>query len=69
VTYSVILADGQLRMRFEPVIDGPLAPAGGDTFRLFGAIGVRFDRDATGRVIAFTPLDGGARDIRFERVR
>jgi CubicO group peptidase (beta-lactamase class C family) len=65
--YRFVLEGGQLKVKFRHVIDAPLAPAGGDDFRIYGALPVHFARDARGRVVSVTPQAGGARDIVFTR--
>jgi CubicO group peptidase (beta-lactamase class C family) len=62
VTYRVFVRDGKLMYRI-PWETEELKPEGGDRFS--GA--VRFERDAAGRVSAFTVTTGRARGLRFVR--
>ena len=70
MTYEVVVEAGRLVARHWRTGPSALAPAGEDTFsgnpRLFPEL--RFRRDGSGRVVAFTVTGGRVRDLIFERV-
>jgi CubicO group peptidase (beta-lactamase class C family) len=70
MTYEIAVEDGKLVARHWRTGPSALAPAGEDTFsgdpRRFPEL--RFRRDGSGRVVAFTVTGGRVRDLIFERV-
>ena len=70
MTYEIVVESGSLVARHWRTGPSALAPAGEDAFsgnpRLFPEL--RFRRDGSGRVVAFTVTGGRVRDLIFERV-
>ena len=70
MTYEIVVDRGSLVARHWRTGPSALAPAGEDAFsgnpRLFPEL--RFRRDGSGRVVAFTVTGGRVRDLIFERV-
>jgi CubicO group peptidase (beta-lactamase class C family) len=65
VVYDLSVADGNLIVRLRNTPEMRLQPLGGDTFR--GRWTFRFQRDASGSVVAVTVDAGRVTNIRFER--
>ena len=70
MTYEIVVEDGRLLARHWRIAPSALSPSGEDTFagdpRRFPQ--VRFRRDGSGRVTAFTVTGPRVRDLIFERV-